>query len=178
MTRWCRRDNSISIHRVSRYLTSINYYFSQNHISSWGDTLYISRVLTQGNLFSYGKPSYLPYIRKELWNSDEIYYRYRDPPEVICYRSSMSYFTYILRCADNTLYTGITTNLERRVFEHNHAERWAKYTKMRRPVELIYHEKHVSRSKACKREYVIKQLTKEEKERLISVTLRNEGSRV
>lgn len=80
----------------------------------------------------------------------------------------MSYFTYILRCTDNTLYTGITTDVERRVFEHNHDDKkWARYTRARRPVELVYNEKHASRSEACKREYVIKQLTREEKEELI-----------
>lgn len=80
----------------------------------------------------------------------------------------MSYFTYILRCADDTLYTGITTDVERRVFEHNHSEKGAKYTRMRRPVELVYNEKYASRSEACKREYSIKQLTREEKESLLS----------
>ena len=78
-----------------------------------------------------------------------------------------TYFTYILRCADNTLYTGITTDIERRIFEHNNTEKWAKYTKARRPVELIYSEEYTSRSEACQREYEIKQMKKEEKESLI-----------
>lgn len=81
--------------------------------------------------------------------------------------SNSLYFTYILRCADNTLYTGITTDIDRRVSEHNTSEKWARYTRARRPVELVYQEKHASRSEACKREYAIKQMTREEKERLI-----------
>ncbi len=78
-----------------------------------------------------------------------------------------SYFTYILRCADDTLYTGITTDLERRMVEHNMDEKWARYTRMRRPVTLIYSEDHDTRSEASKREYAIKQMTKKEKEHLI-----------
>ena len=50
----------------------------------------------------------------------------------------MKYFVYILECADGTLYAGITTNIERRVKEHNEDARGAKYTRMRRPVELVY----------------------------------------
>ena len=79
----------------------------------------------------------------------------------------MPYFLYILRCADTTLYTGITTDLERRIIEHNESEKWAKYTKMRRPVELIYSEEYDSRSEASKREYEIKQMTRIEKELLV-----------
>lgn len=75
----------------------------------------------------------------------------------------MEYFVYIVECADTTLYTGITTDLERRLSEHNQSEKWAKYTKARRPVTLVYSEKHASRSEACKREYAIKQLSREEK---------------
>ncbi len=78
-----------------------------------------------------------------------------------------SYFTYILRCADDTLYTGITTDLERRVQEHNHDEKWAKYTRMRRPVDLVYSEECPTRSDASKREYVIKKMTREQKQKLI-----------
>lgn len=78
-----------------------------------------------------------------------------------------SYFTYILRCADDTLYTGITTDIERRLAEHNQDEKWAKYTRMRRPVELIYNENYSTRSEASKREYEIKQMTKKEKEELV-----------
>lgn len=83
------------------------------------------------------------------------------------------YFTYILRCADDTLYTGITTDIERRVFEHNNTDKWAKYTKIRRPVELIYIEKYASRSEACQREYEIKQMKKGEKESLIHAQKNN-----
>lgn len=75
---------------------------------------------------------------------------------------------YILRCADKTFYTGIATDIERRLNEHNHNDRLAaKYTRVRRPVELVYSETFVSRSVASKREYEIKQLTRDEKLLLI-----------
>lgn len=77
------------------------------------------------------------------------------------------WYVYILRCSDNSLYTWITNNLEKRVFDHNNCTTWAKYTKARRPVELIYHEKSENRSEASKRELAIKKLKKEEKENLV-----------
>ncbi len=66
------------------------------------------------------------------------------------------YYVYILKCADNTLYTGITTELERRVEEHNDSDKGAKYTRVRRPVSLVYSEEYPDRSSASKREYEIK----------------------
>lgn len=78
-----------------------------------------------------------------------------------------TYFLYILRCADSTLYTGITTDLDRRITEHNESEKWAKYTRTRRPVELIYSESFENRSEASKREYEIKKMKKIDKESLI-----------
>ena len=80
----------------------------------------------------------------------------------------MSYFVYILKCSDDTLYTGITTDVERRVDEHNNSDKGAKYTKNRRPVELIYSEKSEDRSSASKREYAIKKLTRNEKKALVN----------
>ena len=81
----------------------------------------------------------------------------------------MSYFIYILKCCDETLYTGITTDLKRRVDEHNNSDKGAKYTKLRRPVELVYTEESQNRSTASKREYAIKKLTRKEKLELIDV---------
>ncbi len=75
--------------------------------------------------------------------------------------------TYILLCADNTLYTGITTDLERRIYEHNHSPLGATYTKSRRPVSLVRSTDFSSRSKASSEEYRIKQLTKSQKIALI-----------
>ena len=82
----------------------------------------------------------------------------------------MSYFIYILRCADTTLYTGITTDLKRRVWEHNSTAKGAKYTKLRRPVTLVYSEESKTRSSASKREYAIKKLSRVEKLELISAS--------
>ena len=66
------------------------------------------------------------------------------------------YYVYIVECADKTLYTGIATELERRVEEHNNSEKGAKYTRVRRPVRLVYSEEYPDRSAASKREYEIK----------------------
>ena len=74
------------------------------------------------------------------------------------------WFVYILRCADDTLYTGITTDVKRRVIEHNISEKAAKYTRIRRPVELVYSQACNDRSDASKEEYNIKKLTRKQKE--------------
>jgi len=80
----------------------------------------------------------------------------------------MAYFIYIVKCSDETLYTGITTDLKRRIDEHNNSQKGAKYTKLRRPVELVYSEESEDRSSASKREYKIKKLTRSEKLALIA----------
>jgi len=70
---------------------------------------------------------------------------------------------------DNTLYTGIATQLERRIEEHNGSDKGAKYTRARRPVKLVYSEKYTDRSSASKREYEIKKkMTRKEKLKLIT----------
>ena len=73
------------------------------------------------------------------------------------------WYVYILKCSDNSLYTGITVDLERRVEEHNTSKKGAKYTKSRRPVHLVYSETHLDRSSASKRESAIKKLSRSEK---------------
>ncbi|MGB5868199.1 MAG: GIY-YIG nuclease family protein [Arcobacteraceae bacterium] len=80
----------------------------------------------------------------------------------------MSYFVYILECSDKSLYTGITTNVEKRLNEHNNSPKGAKYTKARRPVKLVYSEPSEDRSSASKREYAIKKLTRIKKLQLIN----------
>lgn len=77
------------------------------------------------------------------------------------------YYLYILKCADGTLYTGITTNLERRLKEHNSSNLGAKYTAARRPVELVYQAEFINRSEASKQESAIKNLSREQKLKLI-----------
>lgn len=81
---------------------------------------------------------------------------------------ALVYYVYMLRCADATLYTGITTDLQRRVEEHNNSPKGAKYTKARRPVTLVYSELHPDKSRALQREYKIKKLKRLQKEELIS----------
>jgi len=66
------------------------------------------------------------------------------------------YFVYMLECSDGTLYTGIATDLERRLDEHNNSPKGAKYTRARRPVKLVYSEEFTDRSGASRREYEIK----------------------
>lgn len=78
-------------------------------------------------------------------------------------------YTYIVECSDKSLYTGWTTNLEERLAAHNQGT-GAKYTRSRRPVKLVYCEEFQTKEEAMKREYAIKQLTRKEKEELISST--------
>ena len=81
----------------------------------------------------------------------------------------MGYWLYILRCADGTYYTGITTDVARRVSEHDGVSgKGAKYTATRRPVELVYEDSFSSRSDALKEELRIKRLTRSQKQELIS----------
>ena len=77
-----------------------------------------------------------------------------------------NYYVYILKCRDNTLYTGITTDLENRLKKHNSGV-GAKYTRGRTPVELMYYESCLDKSQALKREIAIKKLTRIKKEKLI-----------
>lgn len=74
---------------------------------------------------------------------------------------------YILSCADNTLYTGVTTDLKRRLEEHNSSSLGAKYTRGRRPVALLYSKKFKDRAGAAKEECRIKRLGREEKLALV-----------
>ncbi|RLA09291.1 MAG: GIY-YIG nuclease family protein [Gammaproteobacteria bacterium] len=86
--------------------------------------------------------------------------------------NSSTWFVYIVRCADSSYYTGITTNLERRLGEHNGTgpgtDSGARYTRSRRPVELVYSETSASRSAASKREYAIKRLSQLKKVELVN----------
>ncbi len=75
-------------------------------------------------------------------------------------------YCYILKCSDNSYYTGWTNNLEKRLQAHQ-AGYGAKYTRGRTPVELIYYETYSTKEEAMRREYEIKQLTRKEKEMLI-----------
>ena len=77
------------------------------------------------------------------------------------------WYVYMVRCADQSLYTGITTDVQRRVIEHN-GEGGARYTRARTPVVLVYQEHVASRSIASKREIAIKKLKKKQKEALLS----------
>ena len=82
-------------------------------------------------------------------------------------RESKDFKVYILKCADDTLYCGMTNDLEKRVKAHNE-KNGAKYTRGRTPVELVYFETGYTMSEALKRECAIKKLTKQKKLKLIS----------
>lgn len=77
------------------------------------------------------------------------------------------WYVYMVECADGTLYSGVTTDVERRIKEHNDSPKGAKYTRAKRPVKLVYTEACTGRSEATKREYALKQLTREEKLKLV-----------
>ena len=84
----------------------------------------------------------------------------------------MSWYVYMVRCRDNSLYTGCTDDLERRLAVHN-AGKGAKYTKSRLPVSLVYREECPDKSTALKRECAIKRLNKAQKETLIQNAANN-----
>lgn len=81
--------------------------------------------------------------------------------------SNMSFYVYIVKCSDNTYYTGCTNNLDRRINQHNNSKKGAKYTKLRRPVELAYMEEHITLLDARRREREIKTWKRSIKEKLI-----------
>jgi putative endonuclease len=80
----------------------------------------------------------------------------------------MSWHVYMVRCSDNTLYTGVARDLERRIQQHNHGSEGAKYTRARRPVTLVYNEPAEDRSAAQQREYQIRKLSAAQKRMLIA----------
>jgi putative endonuclease len=77
------------------------------------------------------------------------------------------WYVYIVECKDGTLYSGITTDVARRIAEHNDSPKGARYTRARRPVTLVYKRKCMSRSDASIREYALKQLSRTDKQKLI-----------
>lgn len=76
-------------------------------------------------------------------------------------------YVYIVKCSDGSYYTGWTTDLDKRMKEHNTGVRGAKYTRGRRPVTLVYYEEYETSNEAQSREWHIKQLSRKEKERLV-----------
>ena len=82
-------------------------------------------------------------------------------------KHSLEWHVYILSCSDKTLYTGITTDLDRRLNEHNLSDKGAKYTKSRRPVKLVYSHKAGGKSDAAKEEDRIKRLSRSQKLEII-----------
>jgi putative endonuclease len=82
-------------------------------------------------------------------------------------RSKRSFWVYIARCADGTLYTGYALDPKERIARHN-AGKGAKYTAGRRPVTLVFTQRFRSRTRALQREYELKQWTRAEKEALLS----------
>jgi len=79
-----------------------------------------------------------------------------------------TWYTYIVKCSDLTLYTGITNDLQQRISAHNNGATGARYTRSRRPVILVYFEEFSSRSAAARREYELKKLDRTAKLQLIS----------
>ena len=83
------------------------------------------------------------------------------------------HYTYMVKCGDGSLYTGYTTDVQRRTKEHN-LGRGAKNTRSRRPVSLVYYEEYETKTEAMRREYNLKQLTREEKLKLVNEFHRGE----
>jgi|GEM_PF-302795 len=98
-------------------------------------------------------------------NINKIAMTEKDQP--VTMQPAPTWYIYILSCRDNSYYTGITTDLSRRIEEHNSPTKGARYTRPRRPVKLVYSEKAASRSIATRRELQIKKLTPAGKKQLI-----------
>ena len=98
-------------------------------------------------------------LRKYQWLS---LHRRKDT-EIFAKEETDMNYTYIVQCADGTLYTGWTNCLARRMKAHNEGKAGAKYTRARRPVKLVYYEGFATKEEAMSREYRIKQLTREKK---------------
>jgi putative endonuclease len=77
------------------------------------------------------------------------------------------WYTYMVRCSDHTLYSGIAKDPEKRLQEHNTGKNGARYTRSRRPVQLVYQEKFTSRSAAARREHQLKQMSRAAKQQLM-----------
>jgi UV DNA damage endonuclease len=92
--------------------------------------------------------------------------RKRPGKEMMAETTTDAWFLYILRCADGSLYTGITNDVLRRCKQHN-AGTAARYTRSRLPVELVYQEPQANRSEALKRELAVKRMTRANKEWLM-----------
>ncbi|MFB6249654.1 MAG: GIY-YIG nuclease family protein [Salinibacter sp.] len=88
--------------------------------------------------------------------------------------SGNGHYVYVVECSDGTYYTGYTTDVERRVAEHNAGE-GAKYTRGRRPVTLVHAEAFDSQSRAMQREHAIKQLRRAAKEQIVEEGGKNGG---
>jgi len=82
---------------------------------------------------------------------------------------AVDWFVYIIRASDDSLYTGITTDVARRFREHGDAGKGARFFRGRSPVEVVYIERHVDRSSALKREAAIKNLKREQKKELVGL---------
>ena len=84
------------------------------------------------------------------------------------------HFVYIVECSDGSYYTGYTTNIQRRLNEHNYSFKLgAKYTRSRRPVKLVHQEEYPTRSQALKREHKIKKLSRKKKQQIITESTRS-----
>ena len=81
----------------------------------------------------------------------------------------MRYYVYLVKCSDGSYYCGYTTNLKKRVDDHNNSKAGAKYTKSRRPVKLVYFEQVKNTSEALKREDEIKKLSRKDKVKLVAI---------
>lgn len=86
------------------------------------------------------------------------------------------WWVYILCCADDTLYTGVAKDVAKRLDEHNRSPKAAKYTRVRRPVAIVYMEPVADRSSALKREMAIKSLPRKQKKKLVIETAAASGS--
>jgi len=87
-----------------------------------------------------------------------------------------SWFLYVVKCSDDSLYTGVTSDIKRRISEHNKGSKGAKYTRSRRPVELVFWLDFSNRSTAMEAENRFKKLTRKEKEQTMKLLIETQPS--
>lgn len=110
---------------------------------------------------------YIVYDQHDLKDISVTYFIHRIS-WVMMQQNKKNWYLYMVICSDNSFYTGITTDLKRRVAEHNSSKNGAKYTRTRRPVRLVYSEIFTTKTAAAKREYQVKQLSHAHKRILTS----------
>jgi len=155
---------------ISKAIEIIQYCRSYNVKCMMGSMLEGPVSITAAAQLIMAYPDVFSYIDLD---SPLLYEKIPSESEIEFFNNTLSlkkhepYYVYIVKCSDDTYYTGIAKDIEKRILEHNGSKKGARYTRIRRPVELVYKECHKSKSSALKREMEIKKMARAQKEKLI-----------